>query len=77
MDGDSGPGVGSARSVVQAGGVGIIMFGVGDVTLVGGAAIGAQAVMMMEIKERHLRRTPVQVKERKEKIFGMFDSVCS
>ena len=53
MDGVSGPGVGSARNVVQAGGVGIIMFGVGDDALVGSAADGVQAVIYMEsIMER-------------------------
>jgi len=66
MDGDSGPGVGSARSVVQAGGVGIIMFGVADETLVGSAADGVQEVIRMEsIMERHLRRTLVQVRKKK------------
>jgi len=44
MDGESGPGVGSARSVVQAGGVGIIMFGVADGTLVGAAGDEEQEV---------------------------------
>ena len=68
MDGESGPGVGSARIVVQAGGVGIIMFGVADATLVGSAADGAQEVTMMEIKQRG---------NKKEENFGMFDSVCS
>ena len=53
MDGESGPGVGSARSVMQAGGVGIIMFGVADKAVVGGAADGVQAVIYMEsIMER-------------------------
>ena len=50
MDGDSGPGVGSAKSVVQAGGVGMIMFGVADDALAGNAAAGAQEVTMMESK---------------------------
>lgn len=50
MDGDSGPGVGSAKSVVQAGGVGMIMFGVADEALVGNAAAEAQAVTTMESK---------------------------
>ena len=68
MDGESGPGVGSARSVVQAGGVGIIMFGVADATFVGSAADGAQAVMTMEIKQRG---------NKKEENFGMFDSIYS
>jgi len=85
MDGDSGPGVGSARSVVQAGGVGIIIFGVADAALVGKAGAGAQAVMRMEIKARHLHPIcqanrafdAVQVRRKKEKNFGMFDSVCS
>jgi len=44
MDGESGPGVGSARRLVHAGGVGMIMFGVADATLVGSVADGAQAV---------------------------------
>ena len=58
MDGESGPGVGSARSVVHAGGVGMIMLGVADATLVGSAGDAAQAVMRIErIKERHLHRT--------------------
>ena len=53
MDGVSGPGVGSARSVVQAGGVGITMFGVADKAVVGSAADGVQAVIYMEsIMER-------------------------
>ncbi len=48
MDGASGPGVGSASSVVQAGGVGMIMFGVADEALVGSAADGVHEVRMME-----------------------------
>ena len=69
MDGESGPGVGSARSVVHAGGVGMIMFGVADATLVGDAGDGAQAVMMIKrIKEKE---------NKKDGDFGMFDSVCS
>lgn len=52
MDGVSGPGVGSARSVVQAGGVGIIMFEVADEALVGSAADGVQAVMYMERRKK-------------------------
>ena len=48
MDGVSGPGVGSARSVVQAGGVGIIMFGVAVKEVVGSAADGVQALIYME-----------------------------
>jgi hypothetical protein len=67
MDGASGPGVGSARSVVHEGGVGMIMFGLADATLVGSAGDEVQAVMM-EIKERG---------NKKEENFGMFDSVCS
>ena len=65
MDGDSGPGVGSAKSVVQAGGVGMIMFGVGDKALVGSAAEGVQAVIYMERRKK------------KERDFCMFDSVFS
>lgn len=45
MDGESGPGVGSVKSVVHAGGVGMIMFGVADATLVGAAGDEAQAVI--------------------------------
>ena len=55
MDGVSGPGVGSARSVVQAGGVGIIMFGVADEALVGSAADGVQAVIYMESRKKKER----------------------
>ena len=69
MDGVSGPGVGSARSVVQeAGLVGIIMFGVADEALVGSAADGAQEVMRME-------RIKARGRERDE-TFCMYDSVC-
>jgi hypothetical protein len=42
-DGASGPGVGSATIFVQEGGVGMMMFGVGDVTVAGDAGAGAQA----------------------------------
>jgi hypothetical protein len=52
MDGVSGPGVGSARSVVQAGGVGIIMFGVADKEVVGSATEGVQAVIYMERRKK-------------------------
>lgn len=54
MDGDSGPGVGSARSVIQAGGVGIIMFGVADVTPVGSAGDEAHAVISKVRKVRDI-----------------------
>jgi len=78
MDGASGPGVGSARSVVQAGGVGMIMFGVADKALVGSPVDGAQAVIYMEsIMERHLRRTQVQAGKKKERDFCIAVSICS
>ena len=68
MDGDSGPGVGSARSVVQAGGVGMTMFGVAEKALVGSATDGAQEVM---------KRERIKRGRKKEENFCMFDSVCS
>ena len=69
MDGESGPGVGSVRIVVHEGGVGMIMFGVADATLVGDAGDEAQAVVRIErIKESG---------NKKVENFGMFDSVCS
>lgn len=65
MDGASGPGVGSASSVVQAGGVGMIMFGVADEVLVGSTADGVQAVIYME-----------RIKK-KERDFCIAVSICS
>lgn len=43
MEGVSGPGVGSVLIVVHEGGVGMMMFGVGETTVVGEAGAGAQA----------------------------------
>ena len=65
MDGVSGPGVGSASSVVQAGGVGMIMFGVADKALVGSAAEGVQAVIYIERRKK------------KEKDLRIAVSICS
>jgi len=67
MDGESGPGVGSARIVVHEGWVGMIMFGVADATRVGDAGDEAQAVRIERIKESG---------NKKVENFGMFDSVC-
>ena len=67
MDGESGPGVGSARIVVHEGWVGMIMFGEADATLVGDAGDEAQAVRIERIKESG---------NKKVENFGMFDSVC-
>ena len=68
MDGESGPGVGSARIVVHEGWVGMIMFGEADATLVGDAGDVTQAVVRIErIKESG---------NKKVENFGMFDSVC-
>ena len=44
MDGVSGPGVGSVMILVHEGGVGMMIFGVGEVTVAGDAGAGAQAV---------------------------------
>lgn len=44
MEGVSGPGVGSVMILVHEGGVGMMIFGVGDVTVAGDAGAGAQAV---------------------------------
>ena len=65
MDGVSGPGVGSARSVVQAGGVGMIMFGVAGDVLIGNAAGDVQAVIYIERRKK------------KERDFCIAVSICS
>ena len=43
MDGSSGPGVGTEMILVQEAGVGIMIFGVGDVFIEGVTVVAAQA----------------------------------
>ena len=47
MDGVSGPGVGSVMILVHEGGVGMMIFGVGEVTVAGDAGAGAQAIRIV------------------------------
>ena len=56
MDGVSGPGVGSVIMFVHEGGVGMMMFGVGEITAAGDAGAGAQAVAKMERRKPALSR---------------------
>jgi len=55
IEGVSGPGVGSVVIVVQDGGVGMMIFGVGEVTVGGDAGAGTQAVAKVErIKKKEM-----------------------
>jgi hypothetical protein len=52
MEGVSGPGVGSVVIVVHEGGVAMMIFGVGEVTMGGDADAGVQAVAKVESRKK-------------------------
>ena len=56
MEGVSGPGVGSVVIVVHEGGVAMMIFGVGEVTVGGDAGAGVQAVAKVESRKPVLSR---------------------
>src|ERR1700752_4896292 len=68
-DGVSGPGVGSVTISVHEGGVGIIMLGVEDETVVGDAGV--------VLPQEEARKERVKERKKNEENLLMFDIVCN
>jgi hypothetical protein len=71
MEGASGPGVGSARTVVQAGCVGTMMLGMAGEVLMGVAGEGLQAVRKVRSRKKEGKRKEEERKEGERKEEGL------